>query len=328
MKALLIGNRERFEKFDPHTAFSDVVDKVYVDMALLPDGLLDEALDADFIAADAIASVTGDVISRMPRLRLIHSEGVGYNGIDVETARKRGVLVCNNKGVNADAVAEQAILLMLGLLRGVTAGDAAVREGRQIDQKERMMLVGFRELGECRVGLIGFGDIAKATAKRLSVFGCEVFYWNRHPMRPDEEARYHVRYLPLNELRSSCDIVSLHVPVMPETAGMVDEPFLRGMKCDALLINTARGELVDNDALCSALREGWIGGAGLDTIAPEPVPSDHPLLHLPDEAWNRLLFSPHIGGVASGVFRRAHRNIWRAFEAAANGETPPNVVGQ
>ena len=107
---------------------------------------------------------------------------------------------------------------------------------------------------------------------------------------------------------------------------MVDAAFLKAMKPDALLINTARGDLVDNDALCSALCEGTLGGAGLDTIAPEPVSSDHPLMLLPKEAKDRLVFSPHIGGVTSAVFKRAHKNIWKTFEDVANGEIPQNIV--
>jgi phosphoglycerate dehydrogenase-like enzyme len=234
--------------------------------------------------------------------------------------------VCNNKGINADAVAEQTILLMLGLLRRAIVCDCAVRRGKQIEQKEKFIVEGIRELSDCRVGLVGLGDIAKAVALRLSAFGCEVFYWNRRPKDQETEKRYCVSFLPLDELVRTCDIISLHVPVTPETTGMVDAAFLGAMKRDALLINTARGDLVDNGALCSALCEGTLGGAGLDTIAPEPVLADHPLLHLPGSAAERLIFSPHIGGVTGTVFRRAHKNIWKAFEAVANGETPQNIV--
>ena len=326
MKALLIGNRERFIKFDPHTPFSDTVTKMFLSMEDLRAPLPEDILDADFVAADAIAPVTGDMIARMPNLKLIHSEGVGFDKIDCKAANGRGIPVCNNKGVNADAVAEQTILLMLGLLRKVIVSDAAVRSGKQIEQKEKLMVEGIRELSECRVGLIGFGDIAKAVALRLTAFCCEVFYSSRRPKSREEEERYGVRFLPREELVRTCDIVSLHVPVTTETAGMVDAAFLNAMKPDALLINTARGDLIDNDALCSALCDGTLGGAGLDTIAPEPVSPDHPLLHLPKEAEDRLVFSPHIGGVTSAVFKRAHKNIWKAFEDAANGDIPQNIV--
>ncbi|MCD7885605.1 MAG: NAD(P)-binding domain-containing protein [Lachnospiraceae bacterium] len=368
MKAVLIGNRERFEKFCPDTPFANAVEKVYLSLeqaraagelsadvygketasadsraagecsaderiegALSPEiltvrKLLTEARDAEFLAADAIAQVSESLIAQLPSLKIIHSEGVAYNGIDCGAAAKRNIYVCNNRGINADAVAEQTILLMLGLLRGVTAGDAAVRAGKQIQRKEYMMVNGIRELGECRVGLIGFGDIAKATARRLTAFGCEVCYHASHRKAPDLEAEYGVTWLETEELLKTCDIISLHIPVTPETTGMVNEEFLKKMRRGAFLINTSRGEIVENAALCKALTEGQIAGAGLDTVAPEPVAADHPLLHLPAEAEGRLLFSPHIGGVTTGVFRKAHRSIWTAFEQASRGERPVNVV--
>ncbi|MCD7955060.1 MAG: NAD(P)-binding domain-containing protein [Lachnospiraceae bacterium] len=387
MKAILIGNRERFEKFYPDTPFANAVEKVYFSLEQAralgeipletqsakksPSGecdegktlaeaqparessaearpageasaeaqparessaeiqsakLLAEARDAEFLAADAIAQVPESLIAQLPFLKIIHSEGVAYNGIDCGAAARRNIYVCNNRGINADAVAEQTILLMLGLLRGVTAGDAAVRAGNQIRRKEYMMVNGIRELGECRIGLLGFGDIAKATARRLSAFGCEVCYHATRRKTPNLEAEYGVTWLESDELLETSDIISLHIPVTPETTGMVNEEFLKRMRRDAFLINTSRGEIVENAALCKALMEGWIAGAGLDTVAPEPVAADHPLLHLPAEASGRLLFSPHIGGVTTGVFRKAHRNIWTAFEQVSKGERPVNVV--
>jgi len=345
MKAILIGNRERFEKFYPHTAFADIVEKVYLSMEEAMQGIPAEARDAQFLAADAIARVPADLMAQLPDLKIIHSEGVAYNGIDCAAAAERGIYVCNNRGVNADAVAEQTILLMLGLLRSVTAGDAAVRAGQQIQRKEYMMVNGITELGECRVGLIGFGDIAKAVAKRLISFGCDVFYNATHRKDAVLEAKYGVKWMEREEMLKSCDIISIHVPVTPNTAGMVNEAFLKTMRPNALLINTARGEIVDNAALKKALMEGWIAGAGLDTVAPEPVAAAHPLLHLlpdmvdndnsrkatraathMDDANKKILFSPHIGGVTTGVFRKGHRNIWRAFEQVSKGERPVNIV--
>lgn len=326
MKALMILDQERFKKHDPHTAFSDSVTKIFLSRSDLEGEIPPEAKDADFIAVDPIVPLSREWIAQMPNLKIIHSEGVGFDKIDVNAARERHVVVCNNRGVNAAAVAEQAVLLMLGALRSVITGDAAVRGGRQIEAKERMILAGIRELGDCKVGLVGFGAIAKETARRLAPFGCEVFYYDAVRSGPEVEAQYGARWLPLNELRETCDIISLHVPVTPETTGMIDAAFLKGMKRDAILVNTARGEIVDNEALVEALCRGWIAGAALDTVAPEPVPADHPLLKLPDGARERLLFSPHVGGVTHGVFTRAHKNIWKAFETVAKGGTPENVV--
>lgn len=326
MKMLVIGDVKRFEKYLPQL---DVVNRfqVHVVGRGTPDiQIIQEVGDADVIVADAISPVSADLIKAFPSLKLIQSEGVAYNAIDVEAARERGVFVCNNAGVNAGSVAEQAVLLMLACLRSTVVGDAAVRSGHQIQMKERLMVEGIRELGDCKIGLVGMGAIAVQTAKRLRPFGCSIAYWNRS-RRPEEvETELGIEYLDLDELARSCDIVSLHVPVTPETTNLVDEEFLAKMKNDAVLINTARGEIVDQVALARALERGSIGAAGLDTLSPEPVATDHPLVQLSAPASQRVVFSPHIGGVTEGMFRRAWTAIWNNAEHVEKGERPHNVV--
>ena len=188
------------------------------------------------------------------------------------------------------------------------------------------MVEGITELSACKVGLVGFGDIGRAAAERLAPFGCELYYYTRHRRTPEEERRYGVTYLPLEELAETCDIVSLHCAVTDETRNMVDEDFLARMKPTAYLINTARGDLVDNNALRLALTEGRIAGAGLDTLAPEPVPADHPLVTLPPEIQRRVILAPHLGGITEASFRRAHAHMWRNAQRLAAGERPDSVV--
>jgi lactate dehydrogenase-like 2-hydroxyacid dehydrogenase len=326
MKALIIGNRARSEKYMPDNEFTRSVEKVYFPLGTDDDEILKSASDAEYLQVDAIGKVSAHLIDNMPKLKIIHSEGVGYNGIDVEAADARGILVCNNKGINDMAVAEQTVLLMLGLLRTVMEGDRAVRAGEQIKMKERRMLEGITELADCNIGLVGFGDIGKACAKLLKPFGCRLYYYSAHRKSTEVEEEYGVKYLELPELLKQCDFVSLHVPVTAETKGMADEKFLRSMKNSAYLINTARGEIVDNDALCRALKEGRIAGAGLDTVAPEPVTLDNPLLNLPEDTAGKILFSPHLGGITTSTFKRGFANIWRAFEDVSEGRTPKNIV--
>ncbi|MFA9380336.1 MAG: 2-hydroxyacid dehydrogenase [Acetanaerobacterium sp.] len=326
MKAAIFSDRKRIEKFLPLCRVPEGLILTYLGRECTDEEAVRSAQDAQFIIADAIKAVSANLIAQMPQLKLIHSEGVAFDRIDTQFAAQRGVYVCNNKGANAGAVAEQAILLMLGLLRDVRNGDTQVRAGRQIQTKERMMLEGVTELGDCRVGLIGFGDIAKETAKRLSAFGCPVFYYSRTSLPDDVHAQYHVSYLPLAQLLQTCDIVSLHLPVTPETTNIADEEFLADMKDGALLINTARGELVDQEALVAALISGKIGGAGLDTLSPEPVTTDNPLLHLPEDIRQRLLLSPHIGGTTTGAFRRMHQGMWDNIGRVMRGERPKNIV--
>ena len=251
---------------------------------------------------------------------------MAFDRIALSAARERGIYVCNNKGCNAGAVAEQTVLLILMLLRHALEGDEAVRAGRQMEMKERCMVEGITELSACKVGLVGFGDIARAAAERLVPFGCELYYYTKHRRLPEEEKKYHVTYLPLEELAEKSDIVSLHCAVTEETRNLVDAALLRRMKPTAYLINTARGDLVDNEALRQALLEGRIAGAGLDTLSPEPVPAGHPLTALPPEVQRKVVLAPHLGGITEASFRRAHAHMWRNVEHLAAGERPDNIV--
>ena len=326
MHIVVLGQEARYQAYRPAMPFLDQQTPAFLDKDSTEAEIAAASPEAEVLFVDAITPVTASLMDRLPKLRLIHSEGVAYDRIDLDAARQRNIYVCNNKGCNAGAVAEQAILLMLMLLRHALPGDRAVREGRQMEMKERYMVEGITELSACKVGLVGFGDIGRATAERLAPFGCELYYYTRHRRAPEEERKYGVTYLPLEELAAACDIVSLHCAVNDETRNMVDDAFLGRMQPTAYLINTARGDLVDNNALVRALTEGRIAGAGLDTLAPEPVPADHPLVTLPPEIQDRVALAPHLGGITEASFRRAHAHMWRNAERLAAGERPDCVV--
>lgn len=326
MNILIEGAPERYQVYLPEFVPLDRLSLTFCPLGSTNRERLALCPDAEVFLADAVSTVDGDLIRRMPKLKMIHSEGVAFNGIDLSAARERGVFVCNNQGCNAGAVAEQAIFLMLSLLRRGIPGDRAVREGRQIQMKEQAMVEGIAELGDCKIGLIGFGHIAKATAQRLVPFGCELFYDSAHRKDPETEKAFSVTYLPLGELLAACDIVSLHAAVTPQTRGMVNAAFLSQMKSGSYLINTARGELVDHSAVKEALLSGKLSGAGFDTLSPEPVPADHPLVQLPPELEDRIVFSPHLGGITASSFRRAHRHMWENVVRVFNGFQPDSVV--
>ena len=326
MKILIVGSPSRYEKFMPEEVSRRDIQLVFAPRDSSNEERLALAGDAQVLLVDAISRVDSDLISRMPNLKLIHSEGVAYNAIDVDAARARGIYVCNNKGCNADAVAEQTLMLMLMLVRRGLAGDRAVRQGHQIQYKEQAMVEGIRELGSCSIGLVGLGSIAQATARRLRAFGCPVYYYTPHRRPLEVEMALEVSYLPLDQLAAKCDIVSLHCSVSDQTRHLVDGDFLARMKPGAYLINTGRGELVDNAALRQALVEGRIAGAGLDTIDPEPTPADHPLVDLPDGVRERVVYSPHLGGITADSFRRAHRHMWDNVLALMDGERLDCVV--
>jgi phosphoglycerate dehydrogenase-like enzyme len=326
VKLLVIGDEARANKYAPELEIVREVKRIVVARGTSDEAILKVASDVDFIMADAISPVSARLIKGMKRLKLIHSEGVAYNAIDLEAARDCHIPVCNCKGVNAGAVAEQTILLMLACLRDVVNGDAAVRRGQQIQTKERMMVEGIRELGDCKIGFIGAGDIARSTIERLANWGCALAYYKRTPLASEEEKRLGACFEPLNDLLSTSDIVSIHVPVTDDTRGMVDEFFLAAMKPGSILINTARGEIVDQEALVAALASGHIAAAGLDTLYPEPVAVDHPLLNLPEDVSRRVVFSPHIGGVTEGTFYRAHKTVWENIARVVAGRELLNVV--
>ncbi len=324
MKVAFLTYKERVEKYTPPGAVPSDWEIVHLGADFTQRDVWEKAVHADAVVVDAVLPVPAELIAGMRRLKLIHSEGVAFNRIDGKAAAAAGVYVCNNAGVNASAVAEQAILLMLAVQRRYHEGEAMVYAARQAEAKTRFIMEGLPELGDAHVGLVGFGAIGKETAKRLHAFGSKVsFYDVVGCPNPD---RYHASFLPLEEIYSQCDIVSLHVPVLPETVHMVNWDVLKKMKKTAILINTARGELVDQEALCRALREGEIAGAGLDTLAPEPVLPDNPVINLPEELRGKIALSPHIAGTTAGVFHRSYRNIWNNLKAVAQGGRPVNIV--
>ncbi len=329
MKVLHIGKLGNVERYTGKHPFAQTVEKIYE----APIGLTDEEYlavgsDADAIIADAIGKVSGTLIAQMPNLKIIHSEGVAFNSIDIPAATERNIYVCNSQGMNASAVAEQTILLMVGMLRGVVTGDRCVREGRQQTVKENYMRDGnLKELSDCTIGLIGFGDIAKAVSILLRAYGVEnIYYYKRSPLPPQEEETYGVTYASLDEVLGNSDIVSLHLPVNIHTTGMVDDHFFSRMKDGSYLVNTARGELVQDDALIRAMESGKLAMAGLDTLDREPVQKNHPLLQISDELSDRILMSPHIGGITASSFRRSYQMIWDDLQAVSEGRQPKRVV--
>lgn len=186
---------------------------------------------------------------------------------------------------DADAIAIATVLFMLALLRNIIIGDRTERESNQIQMKEQMMIEGITELSDCKVGLIGFGDITKETAKRLDPFECEIYYYTKVQKPVDVEKDYHVSYIDLSEMARTC----------------------------AYIVNTARDEIIYNQALYDAIVSGKIQGAGLDTVVPEPTLRNHILLNLPKEYADRIIFSPHIGGITSSYFYRAHKKTGRTL---------------
>lgn len=244
-----------------------------------------------------------------PKLRLIQKIGVGVNTIDIDAARDRGIAVCNLPGTNARAVAEHALLLMLAALRRLPQFDAATRAG-QGWSLDPAMQDGLGELGGRTVGLIGYGEIPRVLAPVLVALGCHVLYTARTE-RPDAVATF----VRLDALLAQSDVVSLHVPLSDETANLIDAARLARMKPGAILVNTARGGLVDQAALTEALRTGRLAAAGLDVLADEPADPADPLFGLPN-----VVLTPHVAWITDGTFERSFALAAENVRRLAAGE--------
>lgn len=326
MKIAILTSKERVNHYMKKSMIPSDWEMIYIGQKYTDDEVIEKSREAECILVDAILPVTRRVIEELPKLKMIHSEGVAFNNIDIESARERNVFVCNNFAVNSGAVAEQAILLMLATLRRFREGEMMIRSGKQIEAKGQFCLEGIPELESCHVGIIGLGAIGRETAKRLKGFGCKVSYYNTKAVDKKIEEELNVSYLQLEEIYKQCDIISIHIPVKPNTINMFNKDVFRKMKKTAILINTARGEVVNHEDLKEAIMCGQIAGAGLDTLAPEPVLCDNPILNLPQEFQYRVSLSPHIGGLTKNVFETIYENIVTNMKLIQEGKRPNFIV--
>jgi phosphoglycerate dehydrogenase-like enzyme len=272
------------------------------------DGLLARRLPDTDVIWHVLKRCTAAMIAAAPRLRLIQKIGVGVNTIDLDAAKARGIAVCNLPGTNARAVAELTLALMLAVLRRLPRFDAAMRRGEWLDPD---LQDGVGELGGRTVGLIGYGAIPRLLAPVLVALGCWLIYASRsaQPDAPGERRT-------LDALLAEADVVSLHLPLAPETETLIDEAALARMKPGAVLINTARGGLVDQRALTAALTSGRLAGAGLDVFVHEPHDATDALFRLPN-----VVLTPHIAWLTTGTFDRSFALAAENCRRLAAGET-------
>ena len=266
------------------------------------------------------AQVTEPMLARAPRLRMIEKWGIGVDRIDVEAVRRRNIPLAITAGSNAGPVAELAIALMLGVYRRLAQVDSALRRGQWLKAEMRGLCY---QLTGKTVGLLGFGNIGRTVARRLRGFEVRVIYFDSSRASADVETALGAQWVPLAELLAESDILSLHAPFVPETAKIINAEAIAAMKTGAVLINTARGELVDEAALYDALVAGKLRGAGIDAFETEPPPPDHPLLAL-----DQVLATPHVGGAVfdnvDNVARHAIGNILKFLRGEALA--PADVV--
>lgn len=256
-------------------------------------GFAREATDAD-VLLHVLKPVTAAAMDAAPRLRLIQKIGVGVNTIDLDAAKARGIAVANMPGTNSQAVAEMTLMLMLATLRRATYFDPLTRRGEGW-RPDLSMLDGVGEVAGRTVGFFGYGAVPSRLTPALQALGAQVVYHARSP-KPEAAAR-HVGF---DELLAVSDILSLNAPATEQTRGLFDTAAFSRLKPGAVLVNTARGELVDEVALVAALKSGRLGGAGLDVFAQEPLPIDHPLMGLPN-----VVLAPHLAWLTPETLDRS-----------------------
>jgi phosphoglycerate dehydrogenase-like enzyme len=282
--------------------------------------------DADFAAHAADADVLlvvfrkidASTLALAPQVRFVQKLGVGYDNIDTAALATAGILVGHTPGANAVGVAEHTILLMLALLKCLPRAEQATRAGRLAPYD--LIQAGIGDLASSTIGLVGIGTIGQAVATRLAAFGSELLYTSRRRLDPVAEARLGITYKSLSDLLAAATIVSLHLPLTNETQGLIGEAELAQMRAGALLINTSRGGIIDEEALLRSLDSGHLGGAGLDVLEHEQD-NYNPFSNRLD-----VIITPHVAGTsrASGqrIMQRAIANVVQFLA----GEIPPDLV--
>ena len=298
--------------------------------SLLPQGFSIEVLSKDepkraeqWASAEFYMGFRGGLIEadyeRMGNIKLIQFLSAGYDGVQLETLRELGIPLANNGGANSYAVAEHAILLMLAASRQLPDLDRLVKSGKW--KSNRFGEEEEHEIAGKTIGIIGLGHIGKTLARRLSGFEVKLLYTDPVRPTPEEASKLNVTYAEPDELFRVSDIVTLHAPFDATTHHMINERTLKLMKKDAILINCARGELVDEAALYRALKDGTIWAAGLDTYDPEPPRPDNPLFTLPN-----VVLTPHAAGPTWESWPKRFANSYENVQRVARGEPPCWVV--
>jgi len=272
--------------------------------------------DADYIITQ-FAPLTAGVIRSLERAKVIVRYGIGVDNVDLEAAREKRIPVCNVPDYCIDDVADHTLAFILAATRAVTVNSAAVHGGvwglaTRLDQ--------MRTLRDLKVGIVGFGRISREVAHRLLAFKCHVLVHDPLVAAGQIERAGCVARA-LEELLAEADVVTLHCPSTAATRGLINRESLARMKPGVILVNVARGDLVDSAALVEALRERHVSMAALDVFSPEPIPADHPILRL-----DNTILSAHIASASVRAVRTLRETAANIVATAIRGETLPNVV--
>ncbi|MCW2877529.1 MAG: D-3-phosphoglycerate dehydrogenase [Sphaerisporangium sp.] len=270
--------------------------------------------EVDALIVRSATQVDSEALSHAPRLRVVARAGVGLDNVDVEAATKAGVMVVNAPTSNITSAAEHTIALILASARNVAQGHSALKAG----EWKRSKYTGV-ELDEKVIGILGLGRIGQLVAQRLAPFGVELIAYDPY-LQPARAAQMGVRLVSLDELLVQADFITVHLPKSKETVGLIGERELHTVKPSVRIINVARGGIVDEDALYSALKEGRVAGAGIDVFSKEPC-TDSPLFEL-----DSVVVTPHLGASTHEAQEKAGTQVARSVKLALAGEFVPDAV--
>lgn len=271
--------------------------------------LLTDRIDAGFL--DACANGT-------PRLRMIANMAVGFNNVDLEAATRLGIAISNTPGVLSDTTGDFAFALLMATARRIPEAERYLRAGKYTGWGP--LLFCGADLHHATLGLIGAGRIGKIVAQRASGFEMKVLYYDVYRMSPEDEARYHMVYTPMEEVLQQADFISVHTPYMPSTHHLIGEREFKLMKPSAILINTARGPIIDEKALVRALQAGTIARAGLDVFENEPAVEPELL------TMENVVITPHIASASVETRGKMAKMASDNLVAFHHGQRPPNIL--
>jgi len=290
------------------------------ELAIPHETLLEQIKDVDGLLCLITDKVDAPIMEAAPRLKVISNHGVGYNNIDIAEATKRGILVGNTPGVLSETTADFAFALLMAAARRVAEADKYTRSGLWQVAWEPMLLLG-QDIHHSTLGIVGLGRIGIEVARRAKGFQMHVLYHNR-TRREDVERELGVEYtVTLSELLSRSDFVSLHVPLTEDTRRMIGPAEFSMMKPTSILVNTSRGQVVDQKALYKALKSGQIAAAAIDVTEVEPIPMDDPLLTL-----ENIIIAPHMASASTATRTKIAIMAAANLIAGLQGKMLPNCV--
>lgn len=287
-----------------------------------PGGELDNSvysLDVNYFVL-ASSLVTKELMEKYKALKLVQKTGAGTENIDKVSAASLGIPVAITPGANSPAVAEMVILFILALYRKLIEMDRETKAGRWLMWEKRLECF---ELRGKEVGLIGFGNIGKALNQRLQAFEAKVSYYDIKPLSSDEEEKLKVKYKTIEEILRESDIISLHLPLTESTRNLISKEQFNMVKPNSILINTARGPVIDEEALIKALEQKKLAGAALDTYCKEPIEGDNPLLKFPN-----VITTPHVGAGTIDTWKSVLKCAFENIEKVSNGQVPDYVINK